>query len=120
MTVCSDIWSRIHCKSVITLCYRPKDAALAVTIFHVLMGVRKGDPNNRWTKASKVVVVLQTATVSEAATSPMSRGVTGPISSRAALSSTMVRASTYYTVSQSTWTSTVVGGGPQADVSGEG
>ena len=90
MTVCSDIWSRIHCKSVITLCYRPKDAALVVTIFHVLMGVRKGDPNNRWTKASREMVVLYNTTMSDAAASSLSQGVPSPIAARAAPISTMV------------------------------
>ena len=55
------------------------------------------------------MVVLQTATVSEAAASSLSRGVPGPIASRVALISTIVGSGTSCTVSQSAWTSTVVG-----------
>ena len=51
MTVCTNVWSQSHCKGGITLCSRPKEAALVVIIFHVLIGVSKGDPENGWTKA---------------------------------------------------------------------
>ena len=78
-------------------------------IFHLLIGVRKGDPNNGWNKASGAMVYLQTATVSDVAASSLSRGVPGPIAARAASSSTTIGDGTSCIMSQSAWTSTVVG-----------
>ena len=113
MPVCADVWARSHRKSGITLHSRPKDAALAVIIFHAFIGFRKGDPNNGWIKASRAMVVLQTATVSEATASSLSLGVLAPISAKAESRSTMVGVRTSCTVSQSAWTSTVVGSIPR-------
>ena len=107
--VCVDVCAWSHCKSGITMCSRPKDFVLAVIIFHALIGVRKGDPKNVWTKARGAMVVLQTATVSEATASSLSLGVLAPISAKAESRSTMVGVRTSCTVSQSAWTSTVVG-----------
>ena len=56
--VCADVWDRRHFKSGITLYYRPKDAALAVIIFHALFEVRRGEPQNRRNKASGAMVVF--------------------------------------------------------------
>ena len=72
MPVCAEVWDQSHCKSGITMCSSTKDAALAVIIFHALMEVKKGDPNNRRNKDRGVMVVFQTATVSDAAASSLS------------------------------------------------
>ena len=100
MPVCADVWARSHRKSGITLHSRPKDAALAVIIFHAFIGFRKGDPNNGWIKASRAMVVLQTATVSDATASSLSQGVPGPVAYRVVSSSKMVGAGMSHTVSQ--------------------
>ena len=55
------------------------------------------------------MVVLQTATVSDAAAFSLSRGVPGTVAARAALSSKTVGARMFHTVIQSDWTSTIVG-----------
>ena len=99
--VCVDVCAWSHCKSGITMCSRPKDFVLAVIIFHALIGVRKGDPKNVWTKARGAMVVLQTATVSDATASSLSQGVPGPVAYRVVSSSKMVGAGTSHTVSQS-------------------
>ena len=51
------------------------------------------------TKASRAMVILKTATMSEAVASSLSWGVPGPIASRAASSSTTFGAGTSCTVS---------------------
>ena len=107
--VCADVWARSHCRSGITMCYRPKDATLAVIIPHTLIGFRKGEPNNGWTKAIGVMVVVQTATVSDAVASSLSWGVPGPVAARAMSRSKTVGAGTSRTVIQSYWTFMVVG-----------
>ena len=43
-----DVWSRNQCKRGVTLYSIPKDVSLALTRFQVLVGFKKGDPNNGW------------------------------------------------------------------------
>ena len=107
--VCADVWARSHCRSGITMCYRPKETTIAVIIPHTLIGFRKGGPNNGWTKAIGVVVVVQTATVSDAVASSLSWGVPGPVAARAMSRSKTVGAGISNTVIQSDWTFMVVG-----------
>ena len=45
-SACTDVWDPIQCKSGVTLNYRPKDSALAMTRFQELIGVKKGNPKN--------------------------------------------------------------------------
>ena len=111
--VCVDVWAWSQCKSGVTLRFRPKDTTLATIKFHVFIGVRRGDPNNGYTKARGAMVVLQTATVSDAAASSWSLGVSGPVVARAASSSMTVGVRTLRTVSQSGLTSMVVGSIPR-------
>ena len=114
MPVCADLWAQSQCNSGVTLHSRPKDADLAVIKFHASIGVRKGDPNNRCTKArGGGVVVLQTATVSDSSASSRSLGVPGPVAARAELRSATVGAVTLCTVSNSVLTSTVAGSIPR-------
>ena len=106
---CADIWSRINCKSGITLRSRPKVAALAAIKFQGLIGFNKGDPNNGYIKDSGSMVVLQTVAVSDSLASSCSIDDPGPVTARAALIPAVVGAVTFHTVSHSGLTSTVVG-----------
>ena len=108
-----DIWARSQCKSGITMCSSTKYIALAVTRFQALIGVKKGDPNNGWTRASGATTVLQTATVSDIAVPSGSLVTPGPVFARAVLRSAMVGAGTLWTVSQSGFTLTVAGSIPR-------
>ena len=46
-SACVDVWFQSQCRSGVTLRTIPKDIALAVIRFRVLIGVKKGDLNNR-------------------------------------------------------------------------
>ena len=108
-SVCADIWDRSQCNSGVTLCSRPKDAALTANRFHVFTGVRKGDLSNGCTSVSEVIVILATVTVSDAAVASGSIGVPGSVSERELSSSVMVGVATSWTENQSSSTSMVVG-----------
>ena len=95
-----DVWAWSQCKSSVTLCSSPKDAALGDDSYHALIGVKKGDPNNRWMRDSGAMLVLQTATVSYVAVPSESLVASGTVVARAVLISAMVGVGTSRTVSQ--------------------
>ena len=96
-----DVWYQSQCKSGVTLCSIPKDVALAETRLHALIGVKKGDPNNRCMSDSGAMAVLQTATVSDVAVPYGIIFAPGPVVAKVVLSSVMVGAGTLRTVIQS-------------------
>ena len=108
-SACADVWSWSQCKSGITLPSRPKDTALAAIRFHALIGVKKGDLDNRCTSASGVIVILATATASDAAVPTGSLGVPSPVVARSESSSAMVGVATSCIVCRLALNSTFVG-----------
>ena len=75
----------------------------------MLIGVNKGDPKNSCTKASGVMVVLQTATLSYAVASSCSLGAPRSVAARASSISDTVGDVMLRTMSHSGLTSTVAG-----------
>ena len=92
--VCVDVWARSQCKSGVTLCYRPKDAALAMIRFHAFTGVRKGDLSNGFISVNRAIVILATVKVLEAAAASGSLVVPGPGAARDVSSSSTVGVAT--------------------------
>ena len=79
----------------------------------MFIGVKKGDPNNGWMRASGAMTVLKTATMSDVAVPSGSLVTPGPVVARAVLISVMVGAGVSRTVSQSVLTLTVAGSIPR-------
>ena len=107
--VCVDIWSRRQCKIGVTIRSSTKDASLVVIRSHSFTGVSKGDLSNSCTSASEEIVILLTATISDAAVSSGCLGVTGPVSIRAAPISAAMGVAKSWTFNQSALTFAVVG-----------
>ena len=82
---------------------------LAVISLHVLVGFNKGDLNNGCTSVRGSIVILITATVSDAEVTSNSLGVSGPVVARAELSSDMAGVGKYYTMIYLSLNSTVMG-----------
>ena len=90
----AEFWARSQCKSGVTLCYRPKDAALAMIRFHAFTGVRKGDLSNGCISVNRAIVILATVKVLEAAAASGSLVVPGPGAARDVSSSATVGVTT--------------------------
>ena len=107
-----DVWSRSQCKSGVALRSSPNNAAVAVINFHAFIRIRKGDPNNGFTKARGAIMVLHTSTVLDATVSYWNFGLPGTVAAKAASRSVTFRYGTSRTVSHYGLTSMVVGSFP--------